>query len=150
LIRDCQETGEISFEYYLFQAILKEVIRYIGRATRTSLLGRSNLLVGDGDALASTSGTGVGLRALAASRQASSVALATVAIDFNQALDVETFHPAKIPFDLIITALFNFFTDSGDFVVGKLMHPARDRNFELTANLFAGRTANAVNIREGD
>jgi hypothetical protein len=107
------------------------------------------LLAGDGYALATATGTSIGLGALATGRQASSVALTAIAINFNQTLDVETFHTSQVTFDLK-SALFNLFTEAADFVFSQVVNPAIFRNAYSLRHLAGSRVTDAVDVSKRD
>lgn len=114
------------------------------------LLAGSLFLVGYRDALATAPGTGIGLGALAPRGQTTSVALSAVAVDFDEALDIETLDTAKVTLDLIETGFLDLVSDFGYLIVAELVNPSFFGDSELVADLGGGGHADTVNISETD
>src|SRR3954453_14625589 len=74
-------------------------------------------------------GAGVGVRALAANRQAPAVPEAAVAGEVHQPLDVHRGVAAKVALDLVIAV--DRLADVADFLVGQLLDPLFRRDAEL-------------------
>jgi hypothetical protein len=52
------------------------------------------------------------------------MSLTAIAVDFDEALDVQAFHSAKIAFDLVIAALLNFFTNFVELFFCQILNSA--------------------------
>jgi hypothetical protein len=107
------------------------------------------LLASDSDALATTTGTSIGLGTLTTGRETSSVSLTTEAIDFDQALDVETFDSAEVAFDLIIAALLDLFAHAADFFFGEVLDAAALGQSDFFDDMGSGRAADTMDISKG-
>lgn len=114
------------------------------------LLAGSLFLVGYRDAFATAPGTGIGLGALTPGGQTTSVALSAVAVDFDEALDIETLDTAKVTLDLIETGFLDLVSDFGYLIVAELVNPSFFGDSELVADLGGGGHADTVNISETD
>src|SRR5438270_1523993 len=99
---------------------------------RRSLL----LLAGDRPRLA-LAGARVGVRALAADRQALAVAQAAIAGEVHQPLDVHCGFAAEVAFDLVV--LVDRLADVEDFLVGQVLDPLFAADAELLRDLLGGR-----------
>jgi hypothetical protein len=75
--------------------------------------------------------------------------LSAVAVDFDQALDVETFNAAQIAFYLQ-PAFLNFFTQAAHFVFSEVLNATIFGDAHFLANLGGGGAANSVHVRQGD
>jgi hypothetical protein len=111
------------------------------------LFSRSNLLAGDRQAFATAARTRIGLGALSPRRQAATVTLSAIAVDFDQTFDIQTFDPAKVAFDRQ-SAFLDLFSNATDFVFSQILHPTIVGNLELLANLRGGRLTDSVDVRQ--
>src|SRR5690349_17248428 len=116
--------------------------------TKTLCLSCRLLLVSDGALARTFAGARVGMRALAANRQAAAMTESTIGSDFNQPLDVHrdifaeiAFHPAFVLDDL---------TDAVDFVFREILHLLVRIDTRRLENLVGARIADSVNVRESD
>src|SRR4051794_14530589 len=108
-------------------------------ATRLLLLAGYRL----GLALA---GARIGMRALAADRQALAVAQAAIAGEVHQPLDVHRGLAAKVALDLVVAV--DFLADVEDFLVGQVLDSLFGRDSEFLSDLLGRGAADSVDVGE--
>src|SRR5262249_34009502 len=86
--------------------------------------------------------------ALAADREAATVAEAPVATEVHQPLDIDCDLAPQVAFDHVVAV--DDFTDLQDLLVGQLRHPALDRDVDLFHDFLGFLPADAVNVLQGD
>src|SRR6185369_6967035 len=101
------------------------------------------LLAGDRLSLA-FAGARIGVRALAANRQALAMTKPAIAGEVHQPLDVHRDLTTKIAFDRI--ARINRFTDLKDFLIAQVLNATLRRDAELGGDLLGFGAPNAVDI----
>src|SRR5436190_5246041 len=116
-------------------------------ATPYSLFAQLLLLAGDrlGRTLARAR---VGVGALAAHRQAATMAQAAIAAEVHQTLDVDADFTAKIAFDHVVAV--DHFADLQHFLVGELADAAIQRDLHLLHDLASVLLADAVDVLKRD
>jgi len=107
----------------------------------------SLLLAGDRLGLALT-GARIGVRALAADRQALAMAEATIAGEVHQTLDVHRGLATQIAFHGVTGV--DRLTDLQHFLVGQVLHAASRREAELGGDFLGLGRANAMNVGQRD
>src|SRR5215211_4250471 len=115
--------------------------------TASSLLG-GFLLAGDGALAGTFTGARVGMRALAADRQAATVTLAAVAVDLHQPLDVEADVLAQIALDLPFVG--DDLADLANVILGEVFDAHVLVHARLLENGRRARAADAENVRQAD
>src|SRR3954469_9352749 len=93
-------------------------------------------------------GTGIGVGALAANRQALTVAQAPIAAQIHQPLDVHRHFAAQVAFNLEV-AVDNF-ADLDDLGLGQNADPALRRDAELVDDLARGMRPDSMDIAKAD
>jgi len=106
------------------------------------------LFAGDGYAFASAAGASVSLGTLTTSGQTSSVSLAAIAVNFYQALDIETLNPTEVTLYLVIAAFLDFFANATDFFFCQVLNASVIGNADFLTDLGGSCPANAVNVSE--
>src|SRR5438045_9135457 len=89
-------------------------------------------------------GAGVGVRALAADRQALPVAQAAVAGEVHQPLDVHRGFAAQVALDLVV--LVDRRADVEDFLIGQVLAALFGADPKLLRDLLGGRAADSVAV----
>ena len=73
---------------------------------------------------------------------------ATVAADFNQALDIERHFTAKITFDLQV--MLNILTQFADFGLGEILYPCVGINADFREHFLRSGQADALDVGQAD
>ncbi len=93
-------------------------------------------------------GAGVGVSALTANRQATTVAQATVATQIHQTLDVHCHFAAEVAFHAVIGV--DNFAQLLHFIIAELVHALRFCNARGLADFGSPGRANSINILKPD